>query len=146
MRELLQNADDAEANCVEIAYETSQPVDITGDKISKLLDIQYDRLLVLNDGRDFDESDWARLKRIAEGNPDEQKIGAFGVGFFSVFSTCEEPFIVSGTKAMAFHWKSDQLLVRRNNLHSRQATTFYLNNRNPTEMPIMVATTHISFT
>jgi hypothetical protein len=33
------------------------------------------RLLVKNDGQAFREEDWQRLKRIAEGNPDEQKIG-----------------------------------------------------------------------
>ena len=34
----------------------------------------------------------------AEGNPDEEKIGAFGVGFYSLFSVTEEPFITSGGK------------------------------------------------
>jgi hypothetical protein len=49
---------------------------------------------------------------LAEGNPDEQKIGAFGVGpststivgsifmmfpgFYSLFSVTEEPFVKSG--------------------------------------------------
>lgn len=28
----------------------------------------------------FRPEDWARLKKIADGNPDESKIGAFGVG------------------------------------------------------------------
>lgn len=46
-------------------------------------------MLVKNDGQAFREEDWQRLKRIAEGNPDETKIGAFGVGFYSVFSDCE---------------------------------------------------------
>lgn len=34
----------------------------------------------------------------AEGNPDEEKIGAFGVGFYSLFSVTEEPFVTSGGK------------------------------------------------
>lgn len=33
------------------------------------------RLLVTNNGAVFEAEDWSRLKRIAEGNPDEQKIG-----------------------------------------------------------------------
>jgi hypothetical protein len=35
-------------------------------------------MMVRNDGQVFREEDWARLKKIAEGNPDENKIGAFG--------------------------------------------------------------------
>jgi len=42
----------------------------------------------------FQEEDWKRLRNIAEGNPDEQKIGFFGVGFYSLFSITEEPFVV----------------------------------------------------
>jgi hypothetical protein len=42
--------------------------------------------VVTNNGTPFGVNDWARLKRIAEGNPDETKIGAFGVGFYSVFA------------------------------------------------------------
>jgi hypothetical protein len=33
------------------------------------------QLVVKNNGQAFREEDWQRLKRIAEGNPDEQKIG-----------------------------------------------------------------------
>jgi HSP90 family molecular chaperone len=36
------------------------------------------------------------MQVIAEGNPDEEKIGAFGVGFYSLFSVTEEPFVTSG--------------------------------------------------
>ena len=80
----------------------------------------------------FRDEDWSRLKKIgghhnlfalnahihipaAEGNPDEEKIGAFGVGaylgkiiqftvilksitgFYSLFSVTEEPFVTSGS-------------------------------------------------
>lgn len=41
----------------------------------------------------------------AEGNPDEEKIGAFGVGFYSLFSVTEEPFVTSGSDWMGFYWK-----------------------------------------
>ena len=44
-----------------------------------------------NNGRPFSEADFGRLRKIAEGNHDEQKIGFLGVGFYSLFSICEEP-------------------------------------------------------
>lgn len=77
------------------------------------------------------------LHTIKEGNPNPEKIGAFGVrytigaghsrchwslfllliichavsefflqvGYYSVFSICEEPMVISGNQALAFVWK-----------------------------------------
>ena len=94
---------------------------------------------VSNNGVIFSQGDWDRLKRIAEGNPDEEKIGAFGVGFYSVFSTCDEPMVTSGSHVMAFYWKRDQLFVKRadvaNENGSERLTLFNLPNREPLEMP-----------
>lgn len=86
-----------------------------------------------NNGQPFGSNDWARLKRIAEGNPDETKIGAFGVGFYSVFADCEEPFVRSGKEAMAFYWKGNSLFTRRHQLPESYVgsdTTFVLDYRN----------------
>ena len=93
------------------------------------------RLVVSNDGKAFGSNDWSRLKRIAEGNPDETKIGAFGVGFYSVFADCEEPFVRSGNEAMAFYWKGNSLFTKRLQLsetQSSQDTDFVLVYRNNT--------------
>jgi hypothetical protein len=90
---------------------------------------------VQNDGQPFTKTDWGRLKRIAEGNPDETKIGAFGVGFYSVFADCEEPFVSSGSEAMAFYWKGNSLFTKKSKLPEAQAskyTTFVLDYRNTT--------------
>lgn len=73
----------------------------------------------------------------AEGNPDEEKIGAFGVGmlptsrlmllpktiagFYSLFSVTEEPFVVSGGKKYLsglFH-PSDSVKVMECNFTGR---------------------------
>jgi hypothetical protein len=60
----------------------ARPYDGEGDELERLVKSKVHRLVVKNDGQAFREEDWQRLKRIAEGNPDETKIGAFGVGFY----------------------------------------------------------------
>lgn len=143
LRELIQNAADASAKKVVIKFETlpspTVPVPTTGDESDRLKHVLLHhtlaRLLVSNDGESFGENDWSRLKRIAEGNPDETKIGAFGVGFYSVFADCENPFVSSGDQTMAFYWKGNSLFTRRGRLPKEQAapeTAFVLDYRNTT--------------
>ncbi|KAI9692642.1 MAG: hypothetical protein M1820_009519 [Bogoriella megaspora] len=141
LRELIQNAADAQARRVIIKFETlpsrNVPVPQTTDPSTllkhTLLHHTLQRLVVSNNGEPFADTDWARLKRIAEGNPDETKIGAFGVGFYSVFSDCESPFVSSGKQTMAFYWKGNSLFTRMGKLsaeHSNHDTTFLLDYRN----------------
>jgi uncharacterized protein YkuJ len=78
-RELLQNSNDAEAKTAEIYFEMS------GDVVSQVV--------YRNNGMAFRPQDWKRLTAIAEGNPDVSKVGAFGVGAYSMFSICEEPMV-----------------------------------------------------
>jgi hypothetical protein len=143
LRELLQNAADAQASTVTIKFETLPsahvPLSNTTDKAEVLKHVLLHhtlrRLLVTNDGLPFGVNDWSRLKRIAEGNPDETKIGAFGVGFYSVFADCEEPFVSSGNEAMAFYWKGNSLFTRRLQLPPAEGnpnTSFVLDYRNTT--------------
>ncbi|KAI9831960.1 MAG: hypothetical protein M1826_002688 [Phylliscum demangeonii] len=121
LRELIQNASDASASKVTIRFETSPsttvpaPSSVDSSVLIKHVCLHHTlkRLVVSNDGHPFQPSDWSRLKRIAEGNPDETKIGAFGVGFYSVFADCEEPLVRSGSEALAFYWKSNALFTRR---------------------------------
>ncbi|CAK7272006.1 hypothetical protein SEPCBS57363_004913 [Sporothrix epigloea] len=149
LRELIQNAADAQASTVKIKWETTPSTTVplpagAGTNSNALLrhtilHHTLRRLLVENDGQAFSSTDWARLKRIAEGNPDETKIGAFGVGFYSVFADCEEPFIRSGREAMAFYWKGNALFTRKMVLpddalttEQLDKTTFVLDYRNAT--------------
>ncbi|KAI9844962.1 MAG: hypothetical protein M1838_001946 [Thelocarpon superellum] len=141
LRELLQNAADASADKVTIRFETTPSLSVAAptatDESSSLkhtvLHHTLHRLVVANNGQPFGASDWSRLKRIAEGNPDETKIGAFGVGFYSVFADCEEPFVSSGQEAMAFYWKGNALFTRRSRLADAQSdTTFVLDYRSKT--------------
>jgi hypothetical protein len=143
LRELLQNAADASATRITIKFETipSATVPLPADSSpSNLLrhtvhNHTLKRLVVTNNGQPFSENDWNRLKRIAEGNPDETKIGAFGVGFYSTFADCENPFISSGREAMAFFWKNNSLFTRRLQLPDSETSTdtsFVLDYRDPT--------------
>ncbi|WVW83952.1 hypothetical protein I302_105975 [Kwoniella bestiolae CBS 10118] len=122
-RELLQNADDAGAEHVQVKFYSEAGLQALekGEGPSKLPDVKKDmmhRYVVTNDGIPFRQQDWQRLKKIAEGNPDEEKIGAFGVGFYSLWSVCDDPFVESGNKWMGFYWKDgkDQLLARSGDL------------------------------
>ncbi|KAI1214814.1 uncharacterized protein F4807DRAFT_404646 [Annulohypoxylon truncatum] len=143
LRELIQNAADAQATTVKIKWETLPstqiPLPTTTDRSEILKHIITNhtlrRLIVQNNGQPFTKTDWGRLKRIAEGNPDETKIGAFGVGFYSVFADCEEPFVSSGQEAMAFYWKGNALFTRKLQLPEDQCspdTAFVLDYRNTT--------------
>jgi hypothetical protein len=140
LRELLQNAADASATKVIIRYQTlpsaKVPVPQSPDPSIRLKHVLLHHTLksftVENNGVPFRATDWSRLKKIAEGNPDETKIGAFGVGFYSVFADCEEPFVSSGNEALAFYWKGDSLFTKTLRLKSVQSlkTTFMLPMRN----------------
>jgi hypothetical protein len=155
LRELIQNAADAKATTVTIRLESDPSLTIPtpqGADDSVLLKhiIQnhtLKRLVVTNNGQPFTPADWSRLKSIADGNPDETKIGAFGVGFYSVFADCDEPFVVSGDKTMAFYWKGNTLSTKIASVpadHNTTDTVFSLDYRqanpaspsyNPSKIP-----------
>ncbi|KAK0383551.1 hypothetical protein NLU13_9462 [Sarocladium strictum] len=143
LRELIQNAADAQATTVTVKWETLPSTSVPLPTAPSRSDIlkhtianhTLRRLVVQNDGQPFTKTDWGRLKRIAEGNPDETKIGAFGVGFYSVFADCEEPFVSSGNEAMAFYWKGNALFTKKSIIPAEQATrhtAFVLDYRNTT--------------
>lgn len=143
LRELIQNAADAQATTVTVKWETLPSTSVPLPSAPTRSDIlkhtitnhTLRRLVVQNDGQPFTKTDWGRLKRIAEGNPDETKIGAFGVGFYSVFADCEEPFVSSGNEAMAFYWKGNALFTKKSTIPPEQAThhtAFVLDYRNTT--------------
>ncbi|KAI8605357.1 hypothetical protein EDD21DRAFT_363843 [Dissophora ornata] len=135
-RELMQNSDDAGAKGIEIVFETASP---SSHETVPNLSAKITRVLFKNNGMAFRPEDWNRLKKIAEGNPDESKIGAFGVGFYSLFSICEEPFVSSGKECMAFYWRNDQLYAKRAAIPDEDNqkddwTTFLLDLREPMDM------------
>ncbi|KAG1798994.1 uncharacterized protein HD556DRAFT_1440065 [Suillus plorans] len=77
-RELLQNADDAGAKNFNIVFESPRGRASNGTTPG-LNSAKVFKWVVKNDGVQFEPADWKRLTKIAEGNPDERKIGAFGL-------------------------------------------------------------------
>lgn len=153
-RELLQNSDDAGAHSVEIRFETEsylsrekrsdvEPDESLKEDLPNLKTALVHQWTFRNNGMRFRDEDWNRLKKIAEGNPDEEKIGAFGVGFYSLFSVTEEPWVTSGGQWMNFYWKDkkDQLYARRGNVPAPPDgtddpwTTFQMTLREPGPIP-----------
>lgn len=127
-RELLQNSNDAEATTAQILFTTAP----TPNGTSFVTQVVY-----RNNGLPFRYQDWSRLRKIAEGNPDVSKVGAFGVGAYTMFSICEEPLVLSGGKALAFAWKGDALWVKLADIESQRDkwTTFVLLSRDPYSLP-----------
>lgn len=69
-RELIQNANDAGANEVQIDFKTTTFAKAGGPNGRQMIK----SIVIRNNGRAFTDDDWNRLKKIAEGNPDEQKV------------------------------------------------------------------------
>lgn len=155
LRELIQNAADAKADQVIIKFETDPSLTVPTPQAAEdpvllkhiIQNHTLKRLVVSNNGQPFTPADWSRLKSIADGNPDETKIGAFGVGFYSVFADCDEPFVVSGDRTMAFYWKGNMLSTKAAPVpaeHDTRDTIFMLEYRqanpaspsyNPSKLP-----------
>ncbi|KAH7882874.1 hypothetical protein F5I97DRAFT_1930497 [Phlebopus sp. FC_14] len=143
------NSDDARSSSVEIRFETAAYLRRKEQKdegtsplaLPDLKATPVTQWTFRNDGITFRDEDWTRLRKIAEGNPDEEKIGAFGVGFYSLFSVTENPFVSSGGHGMQFYWKDnkDQLHVRRGDLPSKGNvdpwTSFEMTLREPGPIP-----------
>ena len=84
-RELLQNSNDADATSAEIIITTSSAasagangsdnnIDSGGSSSSAKKEV-VTQVIYRNNGLPFRSQDWARLRKIAEGNPDESKVG-----------------------------------------------------------------------
>lgn len=75
-REVLQNANDALATALEIIFEEQEGRSslLEGASEASSSSPLISQIIIRNNGRPFSQDDWRRLKRIAEGNPDEQKV------------------------------------------------------------------------
>ncbi|MBD3338575.1 MAG: hypothetical protein GF353_05685, partial [Candidatus Lokiarchaeota archaeon] len=92
VRELIQNADDAEAKSIVLNINLS------------------DEITVTNDGRVFDSRDIERLLTPCLGGKELEKTGAMNLGALSVLSISDQPLYHSGKKVLKFvmdHEKED---------------------------------------
>lgn len=87
--ELIQNADDANANNLEIFIDKNK---------------KSNKLIFIHDGDKFDDDDIASLCSIGQSNksPKEGKIGYFGIGFKSVFLASKNVEVKSGDYHFSF--------------------------------------------
>eukprot|EP01012_Entosiphon_sulcatum_P019370 TRINITY_DN24221_c0_g1_i1.p1 TRINITY_DN24221_c0_g1~~TRINITY_DN24221_c0_g1_i1.p1 ORF type:complete len:1652 (-),score=224.20 TRINITY_DN24221_c0_g1_i1:1896-6830(-) len=118
LRELVQNADDSGSTEVNVRLQ--------GEELNNG-QLKVTGLLLTNNGRPFSEEDWDRLTKIAEGNPNENAVGMYGVGFYSVFSVSDSPMVSSLGQLLMFKWSGDQLVFSRQAV-SRETpgVTFFL--------------------
>jgi Protein of unknown function (DUF3684) len=139
-RELIQNSNDADATEAEIYYTTGDNEGTTTNASTHNNTVS--QVIYRNNGMPFRMQDWDRLKKIAEGNPDVSKVGAFGVGAYTMFSICEEPIVLSGNSALAFVWKGDSLWTKTIPNHQQPEdqkwTSFILPSRDPYQLPNLV--------
>ncbi|KAH0831140.1 hypothetical protein J3R83DRAFT_13710 [Lanmaoa asiatica] len=95
LRELIQNADDAEARNVEVHFQSAESPPTSESDVSKLNVCKW---IIKDDGMGFYE----RLGRIADGNDSSSKIGGFGIGFYSVLSKSDRPLVRSNGRSVQF--------------------------------------------
>ncbi|KAG0706642.1 hypothetical protein DFH29DRAFT_900607 [Suillus ampliporus] len=145
-RELLQNADDARATKVLIEFQTSNyaihsagangKANGINGTIPDLNTTKLSKWIVRNNGDRFEEKDWGRLTKIADGNPDEQKIGAFGVGFYSVFAVTDSPLVLSGGKSLEIFFEGDQLYTLEDTCAQSEWTSIEMVLKEDMQVPV----------
>ena len=109
LRELIQNSNDA--------CSTEININLIREK---------NKIIFQNNGYLFTETDWDRIRTIASGNLNENSVGCFGVGFYSVFSITESPTIISGNKVMQFKFRNAMLNTRIIEQEKKEDTTIFI--------------------
>ncbi|XP_022079700.1 sacsin-like [Acanthaster planci] len=96
LKELVQNADDAEAKNVIFLYDKSRHPDcqLWSDT---LRDFQGPALYAYNDAT-FQKEDWKNIQHPEQSGKleDLTKVGRFGLGFISVYHLTDMPSVISG--------------------------------------------------
>ena len=96
IKELIQNADDAEASEVNILYDARHHT--TAQLLFKDMAESHGPALVVHNNGEFTEDDFANITKLAGSTKRDKplKIGKFGVGFCSVYHITDVPSFISG--------------------------------------------------
>ena len=104
VKELLQNADDAEATEVNICYDTRQhevnPKKLFFSGMAKA----HGPALIVHNNKTFTDEDFANITKLAAATKQAKalKIGKFGIGFCSVYHMTDAPSFISRDRLYIF--------------------------------------------
>ena len=144
LRELVQNAADAQATTVSVKWETlpstSVPLPNAQSRSEQLKHIISNhtlrRLVVQNDGQPFTKTDWGRLKRIAEATQTKQRLVPLVLAFTACLPTAKSPSLALEAKPWRFTGKATPSSPRNRSSHkTRPRLTLPLCSTTETQRP-----------
>ncbi len=94
LKELIQNADDAGANEVNILYDARHHT--TEDLVFKGMAGSHGPALVVHNDATFTKQDFKNITKLAGATKHDSNIGEFGIGFCSAYHITDIPSFVSG--------------------------------------------------
>ena len=104
LKEIIQNAEDAEASQMKILYDERCVNQSDGSKGKSFQKYFKGPALCVYNNAQFTKEDWQGIQMINSSVKefDPVKIGRFGLGFKSVFHITDYPMIISGNKMLVF--------------------------------------------
>ena len=104
VKELIQNADDAEATEVNICFDNRQHTSERNRLFFPDMCESHGPALVIHNNSQFSNEDFANIQKLAGGTKQGKhlKIGKFGIGFCSVYHITDVPSFVSRERLYIF--------------------------------------------
>ena len=104
IKELLQNADDAEATEVNICYDARQHVTDRKKLFFSGMAEAHGPALIVHNNKTFSDDDFSNITKLAAATKQGKvlKIGKFGIGFCSVYHMTDVPSFISSDKLFIF--------------------------------------------
>ena len=103
-KELIQNADDANATEISFLYDERSNDDLTSSLIDQSMKSWHGAALWVHNDSVFTKEDFENIKKLnaATKASDTTKIGKFGLGFNSVYHLTDVPCFLSGNHIVYF--------------------------------------------